>query len=173
MNPPQYKLSSYSTISIIENPEFHLDAIRTEWHIFNGRAFTKRRPARTPLNPRVLILTFDNGCSDIEILRDLVPTGVARMLRAPGFLPESLILNSTNTRLVVVGRGTGFHRGLCLGGRVGDADTKIETTAHGLAEIERCARAEADADFFGHFIAFLALASCGGSEDQLWMDMWD
>ena len=94
------------------------------------------------------------------------------MLRAPGFLPESLVLNSTDTRLVVVGRGTGFHRGLRLGGRVGDADTEIKTGAHGLADIERSADAEADADFLGHFIAFLALTSCGESKDQLWIDMW-
>lgn len=95
------------------------------------------------------------------------------MLRAPGFLPESLVLNPTDTRLVVVGLGTGFHCGLRLGGRVGDADAEIETAAHSLADVKRCADAEADADFFGHFIAFLALASYGESEDQLWIDMWE
>ena len=155
MTPPQYNLSSDSTISIIQNPEFRSDAIRTEWHTLNGRALTKRRPAGTPLDPRILILTSDNRCGDIEILRDFVPTGVARMLRAPGFLAESLVLKSTNTRLVrVVGHGTGFHRPLRLGGRVGNADTEIETAAHGLANIESSADAEADADFFGHFLAF-------------------
>ena len=94
------------------------------------------------------------------------------MLRAPGFLPESLVLNSTNTRLGIVGRGTGFHRGLRLGGRVGDADTKIKTGFHGLADIEGSTDTEADADFFGHFVAFLALTSFEGSEDQLWMETW-
>ena len=86
-----------------------------------------------------------------------VPTGVAEVLRAPGFLPEKLELKSTNTRLLaVIGRGTGFDRALRFGGRVGDAGAEVETAAHGLADIERCADAEADADFFGHFLAFLA-----------------
>ena len=94
------------------------------------------------------------------------------MRRPPSFLPESLVLHSTNTRLDgVVGRGTGFRRGLRLSSRVCDADTEIETAAHGLSEIETCAGAEADADFFGQSGAFLALASCGGSEDQFRMDM--
>ena len=80
------------------------------------------------------------------------------MLRAPGFLAESLVLKSTNTRLVrVVGHGIGFHRPLRLGGRVGNADTEIETATHGLANIESSADTEANADFFGHFFCLLSV----------------
>lgn len=84
------------------------------------------------------------------------------MLCAPGFLLESLVLEPTYTILAVVGRGTGFRRALRLGGRVGDADAEIETAVYGLGEVDGCAGAEADAEFFGHFVAFLALAGCRG-----------
>ena len=74
------------------------------------------------------------------------------MGRAPGFLTEFLVLEATNTSLVLfigLGRGTGLRLARSLGGRVGDVNTEIETALHGLAEIETCADGEANADFFG------------------------
>ena len=126
-----------------------------------------------PLNIR--FVTSKNRRSNIEILRDFLPTSVARMLYAPGLLPVSLVLKSTSTWLFVGSRGTAFLRALRFGGRVSDADTKIEASIHGPGEIKTSAGAEGDADFFGRFDTCRECTRYGGSDGKLRMDMlkWD
>ena len=152
-------MSRYVPFSSAEVP-FYSKAIRAEWYTLSGFAFTLHGSTRPPVDAR-LITDLDRR-RDVEILTDFFPARVRRMLRAPGFLPELLVLQAADTGVVVIRGGAASGRGFRLGRRVGDGDAEIETRIHGFGEIEGCAAAEVDADFLGYRGLFCAITSCAG-----------